>query len=254
VNDDIGDKSVAVTYCPLTGTAIGWDRMVNGVKTTFGVSGKLYNTNLMPYDRLTDSYWSQIALNCVNGELISTEANTHQLIETTWVTWKILFPNSKVLNTNTGFNRDYNRYPYGDYRTNHDNIIFPVAPLDDRLPSKERVLGVLGTGINRAYSIELFQTGQVIEDVLEEEDLLIIGSKALNFIVAYENNLNLEGLEWNVDALPVVAQDSAGNKVRIDGKIVEGPLAGQQLNPTNSFIGYWFSLGAFYPGIELYEE
>ena len=82
VNDDLaGGKSLALTYCPLTGTAIGWDGMVNGNKTTFGVSGLLYNSNLIPYDRVTDSNWSQMSHKCVNGPLIGTEIGTFHVVE-----------------------------------------------------------------------------------------------------------------------------------------------------------------------------
>ena len=81
VNDDIiemvngelvANSSLSLTYCPLTGTAIGWDSNVAGTKTSFGVSGLLYNSNLMPYDRATDSYWSQMEHKCVKGELAGT--------------------------------------------------------------------------------------------------------------------------------------------------------------------------------------
>ena len=82
VNDNIGDKAVALTYCPLTGTAIAWNRTINGETTTFGVSGKLYNSNLIPYDRATDSYWSQAKLECVNGEEIGAVSYTHLTLPT----------------------------------------------------------------------------------------------------------------------------------------------------------------------------
>lgn len=254
VNDDIGDKSVAVTYCPLTGTAIGWDRNVEGSNTTFGVSGKLFQTNLMPFDRRTESYWSQIRLDCVNGDLINTRINTSPVVETTWATWKEMYPNSMVMNTNTGFSRNYQQFPYGDYRTNNANIIFPVDPLDQRLPSKERVLGVLGDSIHRVYSIDLFETPQVISDTLEGEAMVVIGSKEMNFIVAYENDSLIEGLEINLDNLPTIAVAPNGNQVTLFGQVLDanGSLV-RNLNNTESFIAYWFSLGAFYPGIEIYQ-
>lgn len=250
VNDDIGDVSVALTYCPLTGTAIGWNRNVNGMQTTFGVSGKLYNTNLIPYDRQTDSYWSQISMSCVNGELINTVIETYPVIETTWGTWKAMYPNTKVMNTDTGFNRNYGQYPYGDYRTNHNNIIFPVNPKDDRLPAKERVLGVLENGSNKAFSINEFETPKVIEENIGGRELVIIGSKTDNFIVAFYNN-GLNNLSINFDNFPVIAIDEAGNQLDISGKIVAGPLANSTLESPTAFIGYWFSFGAFYPGIGL---
>ena len=190
VNDEIGDRKVALTYCPLTGTAIAWNRNLDGQTTTFGVSGKLYNSNLIPYDRATDSYWSQANLNCVNGERIGSVIETFPIIETTWSTWKSLYPNSKVLSTQTGFSRDYTAYPYGDFRTNNDFIIFPFTPFDSRLPTKERVLGVLNNGNNRAYSINEFSDAQVLEDQLGGDELLIIGSRAQNFIVAFKDTVS----------------------------------------------------------------
>ena len=254
VNDEIGDKSVAVTYCPLTGTAIGWDRNVNGSKTTFGVSGKLYQTNLIPFDRATESYWSQIRLDCVNGNLINTKINTSPVVETTWATWKQMYPNSLVMNTNTGFSRNYQQFPYGDYRTNNANLLFPVDPLDQRLGSKNRVLGVLGDQEKRVYSIDLFESPRVIHDVLDGQNLVIVGSKEMNFIVAYEDNSLIEGLEINLDNLPIVGVATNGNQVTLFGQVLDsnGNFI-QNLNNTESFIAYWFSLGAFYPGIEIYE-
>ena len=67
INDQVGGEAYSLTYCPLTGSGIGWDRALSANATTFGVSGKLYNSNLIPYDRETDSYWSQMKLQCVFG-------------------------------------------------------------------------------------------------------------------------------------------------------------------------------------------
>ena len=88
INDDIKSHSIAVIYCPLTGTGIGWDRVVHNKLTTFGVSGMLYNSNIIPYDRESDSNWSQLLLKSVQGQLAGTAIRTYNLIETTWETWK----------------------------------------------------------------------------------------------------------------------------------------------------------------------
>lgn len=105
INDKVNGHAISVTYCPLTGTGIGWDRTIDGDETTFGVSGLLYNSNLIPYDRKTDSNWSQIKLNCVNGVLRGREILTFQLVETTWKTWRALFPDTKYVSISTGYNR-----------------------------------------------------------------------------------------------------------------------------------------------------
>ena len=128
VNDKLDNQFVTISYCPLTGTAFGWSSVANGAKSTFGVSGLLYNTNLILYDRNTDSNWSQLELKCVNGALIGDEPILESVVETNWGTWKKLYPNTKVLSLETGFDRNYNFYPYGDYKTNHGYFLFTVSP------------------------------------------------------------------------------------------------------------------------------
>ena len=252
VNDAVSDRAIALTYCPLTGTAVAWNREVNSEITTFGVSGKLYNTNLMPYDRATDSYWSQMRLDCVNGPLVSTKIETFPVIETTWETWKSMYPNSMVMTTETGFNRNYSQYPYGDYRTNNSNIIFPVDIFDARLPAKDRTLAVLTDAKNKVYPIESFGEGLVVAEDFPDGEVLVIGSNSRNFITAYYNN-GLENLSYINGGGPIVAEDSNGNKVSVAGEILEGPLAGTQLEAVESILGYYFSLAAFYPNIEIFE-
>ena len=249
VNDNINELSYAVTYCPLTGTAIGWNGEVNGQKTTFGVSGKLYNTNLIPFDRATDSYWSQIGLDCINGELIREIIETVPVIETSWATWRTAYPDSKVMNRETGFSRNYDAFPYGDYRTNDNNIIFPLDTLDTRLPAKERVLAVLDGNTAKVYSLELFAGGRIIEDRVGGQDVTIIGSKEDNYIVAFAKGTVLD-LTYVDNQLPTIATYQTGNSVNLDGT-VNG--SNGRLDQINSFMSYYFALASFYE-VEVYED
>jgi hypothetical protein len=258
INDKVNNFAIAVTYCPLTGTGIGWERTIEGDETTFGVSGLLYNSNLIPYDRKTNSNWSQIRLDCVNGELIGNSIATIPLIETTWATWKSMYPQTKVISLQTGHSRNYNRYPYGDYRTNHNNIIFPFSPKDDRLPAKERVHGVIIDGKAKAYRFTQFPGSlTVVEDEFQDVPIVVVGSANKNFIVSFSRELP-DGslLEFNtnadINAGAEILMDQEGNVWDIFGKALSGPRAGQELTPTTSFIGYWFSWGAFYPDLEIY--
>lgn len=262
VNDVVGSTSVAITYCPLTGTGIGWDRTINGQETTFGVSGLLFNSNLIPYDRASNSNWSQILLKSVNGGRVGTDIETVHLIETTWETWRQMFPNSQVLNLNTGFQRDYSRYPYGSFRTNHDLLIFSVNPDDARLPRKERGLGVLiDENTNRFYRLESFAGDgvTVIEDALGDTELVVAGSKERNFVVAYDRRLDdgtlltFQTPEADVQSAAVMI-DNEGNQWDLFGEVIEGPRRGARLKPATSFMGYWFSWGAFYAGIDIYQK
>ncbi len=257
VNDRVGDESVAITYCPLTGTAIGWDRFIGGQETTFGVSGLLYNNNLIPFDRATDSNWSQMLLKSVNGDLIGQGVETYSLLETTWATWKKMFPGSKVMNLNTGFSRQYGVYPYGDYRTNNDFLLFPLTQDDTRFPRKERGMGVIVDEVARYYRFQDFSNQRIVlkEDRINGIDLLIVGSSSENFLVAFEIPLRSEIVSFEAiqEGGQVVFQDNIGNEYDVFGYVIRGPNAGFRLGQPPHFIGYWFSWGAFYPDVTVYQ-
>lgn len=251
VNDQIDTLSLAVTYCPLTGTGIGWNRKIDGEETTFGVSGLLYQTNLIPFDRKTDSYWSQMLMTSVMGDLISKEINTYQVVEMSWSTWKEMYPNSKVLSRATGFGRLYGLYPYGDYKENNETFFFPIDTLDMRLPAKERVLCVFRG--NRAWTFRFvrFRNGTtVLQRNLLNQYVVIVGNQKKNFLVAY-NALLEDGTKLTFDALddtafPAVMKDQEGNAWDIFGYAISGPRMGQRLRHVTSFIGYWFTFPTFY--------
>ena len=257
INENLpSGKKLSVIYCPLTGTGIGWERRVDGRETTFGVSGLLYNTNIIPYDRATDSNWSQMLFKSVNGPLAGTEAKTYSMIETTWSTWKEMYPSSQVVSLNTGFNRSY-KYPYGDYRSNQEFILFPVSRRDDRLPNKQRVLGVIINEKLKVYDIDTFgsQT-ETISDQFENKELIIVGNKDSNFILAFENSLNgsPQSFQPVQNQLPIIMQDQLGNQYDVNGRVVSGPSQGSALLEVRRMMSYWFSWASFYPDIELYQS
>ncbi|MEM9887577.1 MAG: DUF3179 domain-containing protein [Bacteroidota bacterium] len=255
VNDQKDDLALSINYCPLTGTAIGWNRMINGQITEFGVSGLLYNTNLIPYDRATDSNWSQMRLDCVEGELQGTKAALHPVVETSWKTLKALYPDTKMLSLNTGFNRSYGRYPYGDYKTS-SQLLFPVSNSDDRIFAKERVLGIITETATKVYQFDQFPAGTgILEDQVGDQEIVIFGSQANNFMVAFQRETT-EGVSIDFESLSedseAVAIDQEGNRWNIFGEAISGPRAGAQLKFTRSYIGYFFSWAAFYPELEIY--
>ena len=156
VNDDISDVQYSIIYCPLTWTATAWDRNLNGELTTFGVSGLHYNTNIVPYDRSTESNWSQLFDVSFYGDLLGTRPVKYMVLETKWETWKKIYPDSKVMNYKTGFARSYGLYPYGDYRE-EEYLLFPVKYHDTRLHEKERVHCVVTNGKARVYRFKNFR-------------------------------------------------------------------------------------------------
>jgi len=265
VNDSFDDIDVAVTFCPLTGTSIGIERNLGGNSVEYGVSGLLFRNNLIMYDRFSTSFWSQMQLRSVGGDFGGIDVNVVQVIETDWATWKQMYPNSRVLNTNTGSERNYSGFLYGsEYTTNDQQIIFPINNNDDRLNRKDRVHAILPSGANqnvevKAYTLKDFSDGTVIvNDSFMGNDYLIIGNLEHDFINAFRlSNAFEQSLEFTVLDDPsgnVIMTDQAGNEWDIFGYAVSGPNEGEQLTPARSYTGYWFALADFFPEIELYND
>lgn len=252
VNDQVGGQAIAITYCPLTGTGIGWNRVIRGEETTFGVSGLLYNSNLIPYDRATGSNWSQIRLDCVNGSLIGDQAVVLPMIEMPWKTWKKLYPGSQVISTATGYSRNYGTYPYGSYKTSNA-LIFPARPSDARLQAKERVLAVIIGGHGKVYQFEKFGTElTIIKDTFQATILVVAGIRD-EYMVAYNAEIEVgQVLEFSAGVIEGTFIDQEGNVWNLFGQAIAGPRKGQQLKPVPSFMAYWFSIGAFYPEPDIY--
>jgi len=245
INDNVGDVSLAVTYCPLTGTGIGWNRVIKGKETTFGVSGLLYNTNLIPFDRETRSNWAQILNESVNGKLIGEKAKLISLVETDWKTWRTIYPTTKVLSLNTGFSRTYGVYPYRDYKTNNDFLLFPV-PKDDRLPLKERVLAVIDGTDARAYRFGDLAAENLVRDTFKGKEYLVVGNE--DFMVSFELDSNSKSLQFDYvyNGSEIILHDNEDNEWNIFGEAVTGPRSGERLKSASAFMGYWFSIPAFY--------
>lgn len=141
VNDVVAGRPVAVTYCPLCGSGLVFERTFEGQAVDFGVSGLLRKNDLILYDRATESLWQQITGRAFAGPLRGEELRTVPVTMTRWGTWRAAHPRTRVLSTDTGFDRPYaNKTPYGDYDSS-DRLLFPVAQ-DRRLHPKTVVYGV----------------------------------------------------------------------------------------------------------------
>jgi len=173
VNDRIGGRPVSVTFCPLCGSGIAFSAEVGGRKLDFGVSGLLYNSDMLLYDRQSESLWSQLMGEAVSGPLKGTRLDTLVLEHTSWGDWRSRHPNTWVLSRETGYGRDYDRDPYAGY-DNEEGLYFPVARRDPRYHPKERVLGLELDGRFKAYPFaELSRTDGLVEDRIGEHEILI---------------------------------------------------------------------------------
>lgn len=161
VNDSIGQVFFTITYCPLCGSGMVFDSNINGQVLSFGVSGLLYNSDVLLYDRETESLWSQLLSKAVTGKYKGTNLKMLPVKHTTWADWKRFHPSTLVLSKNTGYWRSYSRDPYSGYaQSNH--LFFPVfnkAP--KKYHPKEKVLGLVSEKTYKAYPfIELNKHGE----------------------------------------------------------------------------------------------
>lgn len=234
VNDQIGGENVAVTYCPLTGTAMGFERG----DTTLGVSGRLVNSNLIMYDRETESYFPQILGTAINGPRKGERLDSFPVTWTSWEQWREAHPDTEVMSRNTGHARNYSRDPYGSYGprggyyAEGSQLMFPVMNSDDRLDHKAIVVTALTEDGPLA----------VAKSKLREAGNLRVSVGDGQYLAVHDESLD------------------AGRIYRIpqDANIGDGPVelaangprqAGQPLDVERvvAWDAFWFAWAAFYP-------
>lgn len=251
----VNEDGFTISYCPLTGSAIHLK-----AEEEYGVSGLLYNSNLIMYDRSTGSYWPQMLLHSDAGSLKGTELELKPLVETSWGVWRRLFPETKVVNANTGYSRNYSRYPYGSYRscnstTCGDYIYFPIRQQDQRLPAKERVLAIITPQQVKVYPIKTFSQPILLRESVGGQTYSIVISEPDNIAVAFKTERTLSIATWDItgEKGSILLDDAEnGNSWNILGQAVNGTAAGGELTAARAYIAYWFALAAFFPEVEIY--
>jgi Protein of unknown function (DUF3179) len=166
VNDRFGNAangtSILVSYCPLCGTGMAFLATRGGNRKgkdfSFGVSGLLYNSDVLLYDRQTESLWSQIRKQAITGPLKGERLQQIPLEHTSWADWRTRYPKTIVLSQDTGYRRDYSRSPYAGYEQS-PQIMFEVAATDGRFHPKEWVIGVELNGVSKAYPFSQLPKG-----------------------------------------------------------------------------------------------
>jgi hypothetical protein len=153
VNDVVGDRPLVITFCPLCGSAIVFDAVVDGEAQMFGVSGKLFESNLVMYDRETESLWSQARGEAIVGELLGTKLDHYPAQLLTLGQVRENHPGAVVLSRETGTRRDYDLSPYGNYNES-EQLIFPVSVQDTRFFAKKLMYVVPFGDVSLAFPFE----------------------------------------------------------------------------------------------------
>lgn len=209
-------ERILVTYCPLCLTGFIFDPVVRGERVEFGTSGKLWKSNLVMYDRKTDSLWSQILGEAIVGEMTGTQLALLPSDQVRYGEWKRANPNGEVLSRDTGATRFYGENPYGGYFAPTDFAVSLAGVRDTRLKPEDFVFGVVVNGKAKAYAMQAVEARSEVVDTFQGR----------TFILRRERD---------PDAVRMFEQ-------RPDGTL-------ERINP---FSAFWFSWVAAHPDTELY--
>lgn len=271
VNDVVGERPVVITFCPLCNSALVFERpRLNGDLMTFGTSGNLRNSDLVMYDRQTESWWQQFSGEAIVGDLTGTQLKFLPASIISWADFKSQFPDGRVLSRDTGFNRQYGSNPYMGYDDINQSPFLYSGPLDDRLLPMERVLGVLlfgETGV--AYPFTRLREEQVINDQIAETPIVAFwksgtASALDSTAIATGQDIGSTGVFIRMVDDQILRFASYGDGTFVDqqtgsiwnwaGVAEEGPLQGTQLVALPHYDTFWFAWAAFVSPDSLNEQ
>jgi hypothetical protein len=268
VNDTVGGVPVVVTFCPLCNTAIAFEREVDGQELDFGTTGRLRFSNLIMYDRQTESWWQQATGEAIAGELTGSQLKSIPASIVSWADFRSSHPNSKVLSRETGHSRPYGENPYTGY-DDADSSPFlydgPETPGD--LPPMARVITVDTDEEAVAYPYEVLRESLATNDVVGGEPVVVLwqegtasaldeasveAGRDVGSAAVFSRRLDDRTLTFRSEG-GVILDEETGSEWNIFGEAVAGELEGSRLEPVVSIDHFWFSWAAFRPETRVYE-
>jgi hypothetical protein len=264
VNDQIGGEPVAVTFCPLCNTALVYLRpIVDGTPLSFGTSGNLRNSDLVMWDRQTESWWQQFNGEAIVGDLTGTRLVPLPAAIISWSDFKSSHPDGQVLSKETGYTRSYGRNPYPGY-DNVNNLPFAFSGNPDgELPPMARVVGITLPGDQgAAYPRDLIEENQVLNETIAGQPVVILwkpgtasaldsasipDGRDIGTTAVFDRTIDGEVLTFSANGDGTYTDLETGSSWDILGSAQEGPLAGSQLIPLPYHDTFWFAWAAFVP-------
>ncbi len=253
VNDELAGEPIAATYCPLCRSGFVFSRELGDRTLELGVSGKLYNANLVMYDRNTETYWSQIGGEAIVGPLVPQSLDIITSTITEWGKWTDAHPGTQVLSRETGIYdpSSYDRNPYSGYEDS-SRVGFGTGSTDDRLHPKALVYGVSLDGESKAFPEEKIEKENAINDAVGGHPVLMVENQDTGGIEIFSRDINGGTLEFKVENGKLL--DSNGNQWSFDGEALEGENKGSKLERIASHGIYWFAWSEFHPKTGVYEN
>lgn len=268
VNDEVGGMPVTVSFCPLCNSVLIFDRKLDGVVYDFGVSGNLRNSDLIMWDRQTESWWQQLTGNAIIGQLAGKKLRILPSSIIAWSDFKAAHPQGKVLSKKTGYLRRYGDNPYVGYdRADTPPFLFD-GKLDDRLQPKERVLAVTIGEVSAAFPFGVLRSERVVSYTLNGQEMVILfkpgarsalGAQSIADAAdvgatgVFDPNLDGEKLRFRAEGEHFVDRET-GSVWNILGEAIDGPLAGKKLTPIVHANHFWFTWAAFKPDTTIYRS
>ena len=268
VNDEVGGVPVAATFCPLCNSAIVFDRRLDGVVFDFGTSGKLRNSDLIMWDRQTESWWQQLTGDGIVGTMAGRRLTFLPASIISWADFKAAYPAGRVLSRDTGFTRRYGRNPYEGYdRADQPPFLFD-GTLDPRLLPKERIAAVTIGDVDVAFPFAALEAEGAVNYTIDGRDVVVFFKKGTASALDASNigesrDVGATGIfEANLDDRKLTFRPSGDNFVdnetgtvwNILGQAIEGALAGSNLTPIVHANHFWFAWGAFKPDTKIYQS
>lgn len=265
VNDAVGGVPVAVTFCPLCNASMAFDRRVDARVLDFGTTGRLRYSDLVMYDRQTESWWQQFVGKGIVGRYAGTTLERIPSSIVAFEDFAASYPKGRVLSRETGFFRPYGRNPYVGYDRIDQSPLFPVKK-DARLPPMERVLSVSAGGKHRIYALSLLEKNPVLSAELGGVPYVVFAKPGMHSpldqasirkgrpipaAVAFDRRLANRILDFSFDNGRIVDR-STRTVWNILGEATSGPLKGQRLKPiAESGVHFAFAWLAFNPDSEI---
>lgn len=268
VNDTVGNLPLTITFCPLCNTAIVFEREVGGQTFDFGTTGRLRNSNLIMYDRQTESWWQQATGEAIVGELLGTQLDLYPGSIIAWSDFVGAFPDGKVLSKDTGFPRQYGKNPYYGYDDINNSPFLFRGDTPGQLSAMERVLALETNGETVAYPYSILEDVRVVHDQVGGEEVVVFWNEGtaspldttrissgrdVGSAGAFSSILDGEKLTFSAQNDGTFKDGNTGSTWNILGQAVSGSLEGKTLTQLTAVNHFWFDWVAFKPETRVYE-
>jgi Protein of unknown function (DUF3179) len=269
VNDIVADTPVAITFCPLCHTAIAFDRSVEGRVLDFGTTGNLRHSDLVMYDRQTESWWQQATGRAIVGELTGTQLEFLPVQLISWGQFVEAHPEGTVLSRDTGHPRDYDRNPYPGYDVADSDpfLLEDKTLIDGRLSPKVRILGLVVGDEAAAYPFPLLAEHPVVNDEVGSEPIVVVwtdgaasgmggptvaGGEIVGAANAFSREVDGRTLTFEAEA-GVMRDVETGSTWTFEGRATSGELEGTRLELLVSDSPFWFAWAVFRPDTRVWQ-